>query len=152
MTDNAFKKAVDSTIEIKNHYCSGLQAIKGNERKMIVPKDPKKISGSVDIDNALTKLDPHGARWDYAIGYEDKAYFVEVHPANTSNIQEMINKVDWLKKWLKEKAASLNAIGDKTFYLVPSGKVAILKNSPQHRKLSQNKLRIATPIMSLPPK
>lgn len=151
MASNAFKEAVENTPEIKSHYCTGLQAVKGSERKMISPEDTKKLSGSVDIDNALKNQDPDGARWDYAVGYEDKAYFVEVHPANTSNVQEMINKVEWLKKWLKEKATSLNAIREKTLYWIPSGKVNILKDSPQYKKLAQKSLKIVNPLQ-LPPK
>lgn len=151
MAKITFKEAVKNTPDIKDNYCSGLQAIKGNERKMIVSKDTKDLSGSVDIDSALKANDPYGARWDYAIGYEDKAYFVEVHPANTSNVQEMINKVDWLKKWLKEKATKLKEIGQTPYYWIPSGNYSISKGSPQERKLSQNGISIKKNL-NIPPK
>lgn len=45
-------------------------------------------------------LYPNASRWDYAIGYDQKAWFVEVHPANTSNVKEMLKKVEWLESRL----------------------------------------------------
>lgn len=151
MADNAFKEAVENTPDIKDHYCPGLQAVKGSERKMISPEDTKKLSGSVDIDSALKAHNPNEARWDYTIGYEDKAYFVEVHPANTSEVDTVIKKVEWLKDWLNKKASKLKSIGQPPYYWIPSGSYSILKGSPQEKKLSQNGIKIQSNL-KLPPK
>lgn len=75
-------------------------------------EDGRKLQGSVDIDACTKGKYPNDARWDYAIGYDGKAMFVEVHPANTSNVREM------------------------------ESKVAILKNSPQYRRLAKHHLQI----------
>lgn len=151
MADNAFKEAVENTPDIKDYYRPGLQAVKGSERKMISPEDTKKLSGSVDIDSALKAHNQNEARWDYTIGYEDKAYFVEVHPANTSEVDTVIKKVEWLKDWLNKKASKLKSIGQPPYYWIPSGKYAISKGSPQEKKLSQNGIRIQSKL-KLPPK
>lgn len=151
MTDNAFKEAVENTPDIKDHYCPGLQAVKGSERKMISPEDTKKLSGSVDIDSALKADNPNEARWDYTIGYEGKAYFVEVHPADTSEVDTVIKKVEWLKDWLNKKASKLKSIGQTPYYWIPSGKYAILKESKQEKILAQKGIRIQKNL-DLPPK
>lgn len=82
---------------------------------------------------------------DYAIGYEQKAWFVEVHPANTSNVKEMLKKVEWLEGWLKDKGSQLAEIRrDHLHYWIPSGKVCISKTSPQYRSLAKHKLQITS--------
>lgn len=136
---NVFQKAVLVTSDVSFGYCKGLQAMKSNS-SMLKASDTRKLQGSVDIDDCTKNLYPHDARWDYAIGYNDKAYFVEVHPANTSNIVEMMNKAKWLETWLKNKALELGKIREDKFYWIPSGKVAILKSSSQYRQLALHKL------------
>ena len=104
MENKKFKAAVEATQEIREGYCNGLQALGGNAAKVAVT-DTRKLNGSVDIDACTLELYPNETRWDYAIGYDEKAYFLEVHPANTSNVKEMIQKADWLKQWLQRKAS-----------------------------------------------
>lgn len=141
---NVFKSAVDNIDDLKNGYHKGLQALKGNSSKVSV-SNTKKLLGSVDIDDSTKTLYPNAARWDYAIGYAQKAWFVEIHPANTSNVQEMLKKVQWLEDWLHNKARQLASIRkDDLHYWVPSGKVCILKTSPQYRSLAKHKLQITS--------
>lgn len=67
--------------------------------------------------------------------------FVEVHPANTSNVDEVVKKKKWLDVWLKTNALDLKAMmAGTSYYWIASGKVAILPNSPQARKIAKNKL------------
>lgn len=140
---NVFKAAVEATPDITFGYCNGLQAFKSNSSLLKVA-NTRKLLGSVDIDDATKNLYPQDARWDYAVGYEDNAYFVEVHPANTSNVAEMAKKAKWLETWLKDKAGELAKIRDGNLLWIPSGKVAILKSSPQYRSLAQHKLVLTT--------
>lgn len=138
----SFEEVVNSIPDLLGGYCKGLQAMKTDSTR-IKPVENKFLSGSVDIDSCTKSLYPNAARWDYAIGYKEKAYFIEVHPANTSNIKEMLRKADWLKSWLKGKGKVLDQIKkDENLYWVPSGKVAIPKTSPQFRNLAKKKLRI----------
>lgn len=136
---NIFQNAVSATPDVSSGYCKGLQAMKGNSSVLKVA-DSRRLQGSVDIDECTKRLYPQEARWDYVIGYGDRAYFVEVHPANTSNVTEMVNKANWLEKWLRNKAPELEKLRVDILYWVPSGKVAILRNSPQYRKLALHKL------------
>lgn len=138
----SFEEAVKSVPDLSGGYCKGLKAMNADSAR-IKPMDSKCLSGSVDIDSCTKSKYPDAARWDYAIGYDERAYFVEVHPANTSNIKEMLKKADWLKSWLKNKGEALEKIKKtETLYWVPSGKVAIPKTSPQLRNLAKRHLCI----------
>lgn len=141
--NNASKQAVESTPEICEGYRAGLQALKEGDRQLIDTENTRLLEGSVNIDACTRGAYPEDARWDYAIGYGGKAYFVEIHPADTSSISEMINKAAWLKKWLKTQAPALKALTpDNTFYWVPSGKYNILPQSPQYKRLAQSNVLI----------
>lgn len=130
---SVFHTAVDKTPDISGAFMNGLAALKGNSNK-IFPQNTRLIEGSVDIDSATAKLYPHDNRWDYVLGYDRKAYFVEVHPANSSNVREMLNKLAWLRNWLSKSARALNNIkADKAFIWIQTGKVSLPKNTPQYR-------------------
>lgn len=146
---NIFKQAVEQCPDIKNGYCVGLKALNSNSPKLKVG-DKKNLLGSVDIDTCTKKQYPNDSRWDYAIGYAGKALFVEVHPANTSNVKEMFKKVMWLEEWLNENGKPLAKIRkDRILYWIPSGKVAILKTSPQYRSLAKHNLLLTKSIFVL---
>lgn len=139
---NVFQSAVYCIADLKGGYRKGLQALKGNSAK-VSASNTQDLLGSVDIDECTKKRYPTASRWDYAIGYARKAWFVEVHPANTSNVQEMLKKVQWLEGWLKKEGRPLADIrNDSLYYWIPSGKMCILKNSPQYRSLAMYKLKI----------
>lgn len=136
-----FKSIVQAIPAIAGAYREGLQALESKDAGKVKPQNPRKLSGSVYLDKCLKTTNPHDARWDYVIGYREKAYFVEVHPANTSNVDEVVKKKKWLEVWLKTNALDLKAMMAGTgYYWIASGKVAILPNSPQARKVAKNKL------------
>ena len=136
-----FKSIVQAIPAIAGAYREGLQALGSNAAGKVKPQNPRKLSGSVYLDKCLKTTNPHDARWDYVIGYREKAYFVEVHPANTSNVDEVVKKKKWLDVWLKTNALDLKAMmAGTSYYWIASGKVAILPNSPQARKIAKNKL------------
>lgn len=136
-----FKSIVQAIPAIAGAYREGLQALESKDAGKVKPQNPRKLSGSVYLDKCLKTTNPHDARWDYVIGYSEKAYFVEVHPANTSNVDEVVKKKKWLDVWLKTNALNLKAMMAGTgYYWIASGKVAILPNSPQARKIAKNKL------------
>lgn len=136
-----FKSIVQAIPAIAGAYREGLQALESKDAGKVKPQNPRKLSGSVYLDKCLKTTNPHDAHWDYVIGYSEKAYFVEVHPANTSNVDEVVKKKKWLDVWLKTNALDLKAMMAGTgYYWIASGKVAILPNSPQARKIAKNKL------------
>lgn len=143
----SFKEAVSKCQEIQSALQPGLTALGGNS-KVVKPKDSKSIDGSVDIDSALKIKYPTESRWDYVVGYADEALFIEVHPADTSNVEEMVKKVKWLVNWLAISAPDLNLLHKrKVYYWVPSGRVNILKGSAQYRKIAANHLCIKKQVI-----
>lgn len=147
--DMTFRSAVDETPDVKNGFCYGLQALKGNTQHVNV-SDSRKLDGSVDIDDCTHDLYPNDSRWDYVLGYGGKAYFLEVHPANTSNVKEMINKAKWLTCWLNEKAPLLKSIAvNNIFYWAASGKSCIIPGSTQSRQLAQSKIQFVGKVLHI---
>ena len=80
----AFRMAVEETPDVANGYCPGLQALENVDKGAVKLKDKRKVDGSLNIDKETKLLYPNDPRWDYAVGYDGKVFFVEVHPANTS--------------------------------------------------------------------
>ena len=146
---NKFSSAVVKCDEIKDAFKPGLSALKSNS-VFVKADDTNLIQGSVDIDAAVKDLYPEDPRWDYVIGYAEEAVFVEIHPAATSNVDEMVKKVKWLKNWLRSAAADLNELHTtEIYYWIPSGGVSILKGSVQARRIALNHLCIKK-IVNLP--
>jgi len=140
----AFRKALP--LELVGSFREGLQALKGGHRARVVCENSRRLTGSVDVDQALASRHPIDSRWDYGIGIQnpqgkERAIWVEVHPAATSNVTEVINKLRWLKNWLKTEAPGLDRLtrgiaGETGFYWVATSGVNIRKGSPQARQLA----------------
>jgi hypothetical protein len=139
-----FEQAVKATVEVQNCYQKGKLAIKRNERVKVELSDPQLGGGSLFIDQCLISqgLYPNANRWDYAIDYNGEVFFFEVHSANSSEVSTVLNKLDWLKDWLHQKATEINAIKAKSpFYWVQSNGYHILPNSRQERTVIQKGLK-----------
>ncbi|MDE5882373.1 MAG: hypothetical protein K2H60_11645 [Muribaculaceae bacterium] len=134
----AFQEAVEKTAEVRNGFCVGKQAIKNSDRGKIEAADDRKLQGSLDIDSQVKMLYPHDPRWDYALSYDNMMYYVEIHPAETSEVDKVVSKVRWLKNWLRAKAPEIDKLPKAAYpYIwVQSGRYAILPNSKEMRKLS----------------
>lgn len=145
MEKSDFQKAVEGAPDISTAYRSGLQALKRSDRSAIVVADTRILDGSVDIDTAVQGKYPNENRWDYAIGYSGKVCYVEVHPAYTSEVSVVENKLRWLKTWLKEKAPLLEAIPKAIpgFVWAQTGKGAILPQSSQAKRLATLGIKVA---------
>lgn len=151
--NNAFQKAVLQTKDISVAYRPGLQALDGKYSSYVTAENTALLDGSVDIDSALIHKYPEDNRWDYAIGYEGKAYFVEIHPAATKDVDTMLKKVIWLKNWLKEAAPELKKISaGGVYYWIPSGNCRIKSGTREQRKLSQVGIRLTYKPFQLPVK
>ena len=145
-----FKEAVEGTPEISKGYCKGLQALKSADKKSVKVRNSKKLNGSVDIDKNTLATHPDECRWDYAIGYNAKAYFVEVHPANSSNVKEMKDKKAWLLNWLKTNAPLLDNYPSGTprlLWAATTSGVHIVKGSAEYRMAAQMKLLPQYPVV-----
>ena len=140
----SFIKAVQSTPAISSCYKLGLQAL-GNYSAKIAPENPRDCTGSVFFDACLEAVYPRAARWDYAVGYGSKAYFVEVHPAS-GQVSEMLAKAVWLRNWLKKDGAQLSAIhhDGETLFWIPTKGVNILRKDKI--RLAQEKIVVKNPL------
>ena len=133
-----FQIAVENTPDVKNGFRAGLQAVKNSDRNKVNVTDPRKLQGSLDIDTQVQKKYPQEPRWDYALSYDDKLYFFEVHPASTSEVDAVIKKLGWLKDWLKNKASEINKLqkGVHPYVWVQSGRYDILDSGKSGKKLA----------------
>ncbi len=139
---NKFKEAVEATPDIKDGFCNGLQALGKNNSKRVKASDTRLLNGSVDIDACTKELYPNDARWDYVVGFDSHAYFLEIHPASTGEVESMIKKKQWLDSWLNEKAPTLKKLAVNVFYWIPSGRCKIQKTSKQYRMLAESNIQI----------
>ena len=141
--ETPLKKAVVQTSDVTGHFMKGIQAVKKEYHAKIQVSNPRNLTGSVDIDTATSLLYPDANRWDYAIEYNSETFFVEFHPASTSNVEEMIRKISWLDWWLREKAPSIGALKSKkgnAYHWVATGSINILNGSRQYRQLAERGL------------
>ncbi len=151
-----FKDAVRSTSHPVNcAYRSEKQASGKKHGKLIKCANPRRLTGSINLDLAL-KLEPRHAnspRWDYGIGYKHPkhksqwAVWVEVHPATTKEVSAVLKKLQWLKDWLNKDAEQLKKMTARTnkdirYTWIASGSMKMPKNSPQARQLSQSGIRL----------
>ena len=64
-----FKEAVEAAPHpVREKYRSGKQALIGY-RNRVNCADSRRLTGSIDLDSALKREQPHAARWDYGLGY-----------------------------------------------------------------------------------
>ena len=136
----SFQDAIANTPQLKDALKSGLKALGSNSSK-VKPGNTKKCEGSIDIDEAVKLKYPNDQRWDSAIGYDGKTHFIEVHPASTSEVDPVIKKLQWLKGFLVKDAPKLNE-ESKRFHWIASGKIDILPNSSQARKLAKSGIKV----------
>jgi len=136
-----FKQAVEATPDIANGYKNGLSAL-GQYSNKINAADTRLLNGSVDIDTCTTLKYPNANRWDYALAYSQKVYFVEVHSAKTSEVSAVLRKLQWLKDWLNSHAPEINKMkAQQPYYWIMSNNNKILKGSSQARQISQAGLK-----------
>jgi len=134
MSKNNFKQAVESTPDVAKCYQNGYQAL-GKYSKKVEPTDKSKCEGSIDIDDCTVIKYPNANRWDYAVGYDGKVVFIEVHSANTSQVSVVLKKLQWLKDWLETHAPEIKILKmhEPAFIWVRSGKNYILPNDNRMR-------------------
>ena len=136
----SFKEAIENTPLLQNAWESGLKALGSNSIK-VKPNDTRKCEGSVDIDTTVKSIYPNESRWDYALGYDGKTHFIEVHTAKTDEVKSVLNKRKWLQDFLINDAPELNK-EPKHFHWISSDGNHILPNSSQARQLAQSGIKV----------
>jgi hypothetical protein len=133
---------------VKDSFQPGLKALESVDRKSISSKEPRYLRGSINLDKALKKTHPNDPRWDYGIAVrtdqeeDDRVVWVEVHPASSNHVDEVIRKHQWLKCWLSKSAPLLQEF-ETEFVWVSSGKVTLPGGSPQRRRVALCGIRFA---------
>ena len=138
-----FVEAVEGTRSIRAFLKPGLQALTAADRARITC-DGRTLRGSVHIDHALAAILPNDPRWDYAVGLvqaqQDQVFWLEVHPASSLHVDEVLRKARWLLQWLSTTAPALNAL-PRHLCWIATGTVSFSRASPQARRLAQHGVR-----------
>jgi hypothetical protein len=143
-----FKRAILKTPALATAYRPGLQALRAADIEHITCQKPRILAGSIDVDATLNNALPTAPRWDYAIGVRcdrntDAVIWIEVHPASsTSNVKDVVNKLNWLKRWSAQPAPALVRL-TREYVWVSTGPVAFTANSPHRRQLATVGIRFA---------
>lgn len=147
-----FESAVRATPEIRKLFQAGLKGVKGQHRAKLAKRSSCRWQGSVNLDEGLVDLYPAESRWDYAVGFRpanqhDCVAFVEVHPASTGHVQEVLKKKVWLVFWLANKAFGLNDMPREGFFWASTDGVHIQNGSPQKRLLAQSGIMVVSRVI-----
>lgn len=139
----SFQQAVAATPGLAAAYRRGLQAVRAPDRQRLTATKPRRLRGSVDLDDALRHAYPNVNRWDYGIGARgaggDVVYWAEVHPATDGQIGVMMAKLDWLKTWLTTSNTMLSQLR-REFVWVASGRALLTQKSPKLKALAEKGL------------
>jgi hypothetical protein len=148
-----FRDAVDSTPSIRGFFRDGLQAIRNVDRDRLRCSMPRNLRGSVDVDSALKPTFPSDSRWDYAIAIRRRSrpeyvIWLEVHPASSRHVDEVLRKLQWLKDWLETAAPAMRGLPGE-FRWVSTGRVAFRRGSREEKRIAQKGLRFPTKQLDL---
>lgn len=135
-----FDDAVRKTPDVADALQPGIQALSSAHQGRVEPRNTRLLRGSIDLDAALSKSQPNAARWDYGVGLrgdkkDDKAIWIEFHPASSSHVDDVLKKHAWLLDWLKGRAPRLAEL-PRAFKWVATGSVALRPGSPQRHKVA----------------
>lgn len=140
-----FRRAVKATPAICNSLQEGLGAVRNVDRDRLRCSSPRRIRGSVNLDEGMRLVYPNDPRWDYVIGlskgaHGDQLVWLEVHPASSRHVDEVLDKLRWLKNWLDRDAAALRDL-PAHFYWVATGSVAFRRGSREEKRIAQQGIR-----------
>lgn len=132
----------------------GIRAVKRGDRDCIECKDTRKLCGSIDLDEWLRSRYSQQPRWDYCICYDERVYFIEVHPAGGGQkVKEVLAKKAWTRKWLKNEAAPIldREAPRQAWVWVASGKIAMVPGRDRYsRQLAQSGIHGPVSRFTLP--
>lgn len=139
--------------QIRAHYRDGLQALKREHRRRVTIKNPRHLTGSIDLDSALRDDRPHDAIWDYGVGVKqsagcDRTVWIEVHPASSSHVAPVLAKLAWLRSWIREEAPAFHGMRNRYVWLATAD-VALHQNTPKRRLIAQHGLAFRSRIVDL---
>lgn len=128
---------------LQGAFCKGLQALRDEDKHRITTRESRRIQGSADLDAALEASCPDANRWDYVIGYEisegtDRVYFVEVHSAQSSEVETFLRKFVFLERTVRNMVPSLWEMKPSFHWIATS---TIDLRGPKKRQLAEKGIR-----------
>lgn len=150
-----FQKAVRETPHLQNAWKNGLSALRAKDKPHIAPQDPRLLKGSANVDSALQAQHPHAHRWDFAIGFrhsnwqQDFVYWVEVHTAESGEVNVVLDKLSWLRDWLAADGKLLNQF-KRDFIWVSSGATSFTPGDPRLKRIAERGLQHKGRILRIP--
>lgn len=133
---------VSAAPQLRGACKAGLQALRAHDRRRVRCANPRRLTGSIDLEATLAAGLPNDHLWDYGIGYRgaraETAVWVEVHPASSSHVTDAIKKAIWLKNWLRANAADLLSItrASDGYVWLATGGVSLQRGSQQAHQLA----------------
>jgi hypothetical protein len=141
-----FHQAVCRIQVLSDAYKPGLKALKEIDKNRLECRETRRLTGSVNLEETFRSYHPDETIWDYGIGWkknqtDDVVIWIEVHPASSSHIREIIAKVAWLKKWLNANDENRNLSNmtrkEDGYVWIASGRVSFQRTAKQARQLAQ---------------
>ena len=132
---------------------SGFQALGSHSRSVRTKHRNVSVTGSIDLDSALSAAEPQAARWDYGIGVRtqkgEQLEWVEVHPASSGEVKVVLAKLDWLKEKIDGwPQANGHGVSQHRFHWVPTGSVRV--DEKRRRQMNSKGITLSSAPLSLP--
>ena len=153
----AFRRAVKAApAPVEGAWRPELEALEQHHQRKVSRADGSQLTGSIDLDTALQPVHRYtnAPRWDYGVGYKprsggERAIWIEVHRAVTSEVASVLRKRNWLRGWLAREANELRRMTDRgdageRYIWIAAGRINIPRNSPQARRLSKSGLKLVS--------
>lgn len=133
-----------------DHVRVGLQALGGDSRRVTIAP-PRSATHSVDLDQALKPQQPRAPRWDYAIalkqGQTHTIAWVEVHTATSGEVDAVLNKLAWLRRWLTQTDDACRTTASTFHWVATDAGVHI--DSARRRRLNATGLSMPRSLLRL---
>jgi hypothetical protein len=146
-----FANAVGACLPLRDHYRAGLGALGGDRRRVTI-EDTRRISGSVNVEQAQLQTSNEDHTWDYGVGIaagtDDFAIWIEVHSADSLHVELVLYKLQSLIVLLRDHAPELNALPTRFVWLA-TGAVYISPNSNERRRLNSKGLLLRSKQLDL---
>lgn len=128
----------------------GLRAL-GQHSRFVECADRQQLEGSVDIDRCLAAQYPREHRWDYAFGFRNRIFYVEIHHVTDSEVDVMIAKYQWLRDWQNRQANSDALKRNSTYHWISSGRGSLTKRSSYMRRIIKSGLGLPQKTLRIDP-
>ena len=129
---------------------SGLRAL-GNHSTKVGLRRGWKEKVSVNLDEAMRELLPNDPRWDYGVeissGKRVRVEWIELHPAHSGAVGEVIRKARWLKARLSGASACERPSLETMHWLATDG---VHIDAQRMRQLKAEGMRMPVKFVQLP--